>query len=90
MTTATDLSIASDVLSSAIARLEIVSAEGDSYDLLVTFTSSSKVYRYAFDDDASVIKWHDLLSDDEAKAATSWGQMFNRALKHGDIEQIDI
>ena len=90
MFTTTDLSISADVTSSAISHLEIISAEGDCYDLLVTFTSSGKVYRYAFEDDASVIKWNDLLSDDVAKAATSWGSMLHRALKHGDIEKIDI
>ena len=90
MFTTTDLSIASDVTSSAIARLEIISAGSDCYDLLVTFTSSGKVYRYIFEDDATVIKWYDLLSDDVAKAATSWGSMLHRALKHGDIEKIDI
>ena len=92
MTTATDLSIASAVKSSAIAHLEIVRVEGDSWawDLLVTFTSSDKVYRYAGEDEGECLRWFALLSNDEDKAATSWGQLFNRALKHGDIEQIDI
>jgi len=28
----------------------------------------------------------DLLSDSEAREATSWGRELNRALKHGDLE----
>ena len=92
MTTYTDLSIASDVKSSAITHLAIVAVEGDTWawDLLVTFNSSGKVYRYAWEDEGECIRWFDLLSNDEDKAATSWGYEFNRALKHGDIEQIDI
>ena len=90
MTTATDFTISASVQSSAISHLEIIRAEGDCYDLLVTFNSSGKVYRYAWEDEGECIRWFDLLSNDEDKAATSWGYEFNRALKHGDIEQIDI
>jgi hypothetical protein len=90
MATATDFTISAAVTSSAISHLSIVRAEGDCYDLLVTFTSSDKVYRYAWEDEGECERWFALLSDDEAKEATSWGQLFNRALKHGDIEQIDI
>jgi hypothetical protein len=92
MLTTTDLSIAAKVDSSAISHLEIVAAEGDSWawDLLVTFTSGDKVYRYAWEDEAECIRWFELLSDEEAKAATSWGRLFHHALKHGDIEQIDM
>jgi hypothetical protein len=57
---------------------------------LVTFNSSDKVYRYAWEDEGECERWFALLSNDEDKAATSWGQLFNRALKHGDIEQIDM
>ena len=90
MATATDFTISADVQSSAIAHLEIIRAEGDCYDLLVTFTSSGKVYRYAWEDEGECERWFNLLSDDEAKAATSWGREFHRALKHGDIEQIEV
>jgi hypothetical protein len=90
MTTATDFTISASVQSSAISHLEIIRAEGDCYDLLVTFNSSGKVYRYAWEDEGECLRWFELLSNDEDKAATSWGQLFNRALKHGDIEQIDI
>jgi hypothetical protein len=91
MTTATDLSIASAVKSSAISHLAIVAGDlNGTYDLLVTFTSSGKVYRYAWEDEGECLRWFELLSNDEDKAATSWGYEFNRALKHGDIEQIDI
>ena len=90
MATATDFTISADVQSSAIAHLSIVRAEGDCYDLLVTFTSSDKVYRYAWEDEGECERWFALLSNDEDKAATSWGQLFNRALKHGDIEQIEV
>jgi len=90
MTTATDFTISASVQSSAISHLEIIRAEGDCYDLLVTFNSSGKVYRYAWEDEGECLRWFELLSNDEDKSATSWGQLFNRALKHGDIEQIDI
>ena len=92
MATATDFTISAKVQSSAIAHLSIVRADEDSWawDLLVTFTSSDKVYRYAWEDEGECERWFALLSNDEDKAATSWGQLFNRALKHGDIEQIDI
>ena len=90
MTTATDFTISASVQSSAISHLEIIRAEGDCYDLLVTFNSSGKVYRYAWEDEGECLRWFELLSNDEDKAATSWGQLFNRALKHGDIEQIAI
>ena len=89
MSTATSFAIASDVESSAISHIEIV-ADGNCYDLLVTFTSSGKVYRYAWEDEGECERWFNLLSDDEAKASTSWGREFHRALKHGDIEQIDV
>jgi len=90
MPTITDLSIAADVTSSAIAHLEIISNGNGTYDLLVTFNSGDKVYRYAWEDEGECQRWFHLLSDDEDKAATSWGRLFHRALKHGDIEQIDI
>ena len=90
MPTITDLSIAADVTSAAIAHLEIISNGDGSWDLLVTFNSGDKVYRYAWEDEGECQRWHDLLSDDEDKAATSWGRLFHRALKHGDIEQIEV
>ena len=90
MLTTTDLSIAADVQSSAIARLEIISADDNLWDLLVTFNSGSKVYRYAWEDEAECQRWFDLLSNEESKAATSWGREFHRALKHGDIEEINM
>ena len=92
MATATDFTISTKVQSSAIAHLSIVRADGDSWawDLLVTFNSSDKVYRYAWEDEGECERWFVLLSNDEDKAATSWGQLFNRALKHGDIEQIEV
>ena len=90
MLTTTDLSIAADVQSSAIARLEIISADDNCWDLLVTFKSNGKVYRYAWEDEAECQRWFELLSDEESKAATSWGQLFNKCLKHGDIEVINM
>ena len=90
MLTATNLSISAAVTSSAISHLEIVAVDDNCYDLLVTFNSGDKVYRYAWEDEGECERWFNLLSDDEAKAATSWGREFNRALKHGDIEQIEV
>ena len=82
------------VNSSAIARLGIVIDNDDIPHLLVIFNSNTnKVYRYIFEDDLSsgaARRWHDLLNDDEAKSATSWGSMLHRALKHGDIEPIEV
>jgi hypothetical protein len=79
------------VSSSAIARLGIVIDNDDLPHLLVIFNSNEdKVYRYIFEDDGAARLWHELLRDDEAKAETSWGQLFNRALKHGDIEPIEV
>mgnify|MGYP000850216601 CR=1 FL=1 len=80
--------------SSAIARLGIVIDNDNIPHLLVIFNSNTnKVYRYIFEDDMSsgaARRWHDLLNDDEDKAATSWGRLFHRALKHGDIEPIEV
>jgi hypothetical protein len=80
--------------SSAIARLGIVIDNDNIPHLLVIFNSNTnKVYRYIFEDDLSsgaARRWHDLLNDDEAKSATSWGSMLHRALKHGDIEPIEV
>lgn len=79
------------VNSSAIARLAIVLDNDNIPHLLVMFNSNpDKVYRYIFEDEGAAHRWHELLNDDEAKAATSWGYEFNRALKHGDIETIDV
>ena len=80
--------------SSAIARLGIVIDNENNPHLLVIFNSNpDKVYRYIFEDDMSsgaARRWHDLLNDDEAKSATSWGSELHRALKHGDIEPIEV
>ena len=80
--------------SSAIARLGIVIDNDNIPHLLVIFNSNtSKVYRYIFEDDLSsgaARRWHDLLYDDEAKSTTSWGSMLHRALKHGDLEKIEV
>ena len=103
MTTATAYSIPTaeaaqlltvSVNSTAIARLGIVIDNDDMPHLLVIFNSNTnKVYRYIFEDDLSsgaARRWHDLLNDDEAKSATSWGSMLHRALKHGDLEKIEV
>ena len=76
------------VNSSAIARVGIVIDNDDIPHLLVIFNSSENVYRYIFEDQGAARLWHELMNDDEAKSATSWGRLFNRALKHGDIEPI--
>ena len=82
------------VNSSAISRLGIVIDNDDMPHLLVIFKSNeSKVYRYIFEDDLSsgaARRWNELLNDDEAKSATSWGSELHRALKHGDIEPIEV
>jgi hypothetical protein len=78
------------VNSSAISQLSVISGEVEgTYDLLVIFNNNpDKIYQYAFEDDAAATRWIDLLSDNEAREATSWGREFNRALKHGDLEII--
>ena len=79
------------VSSSAIARLGIVIDNDDIPHLLVVFNSNpDKVYRYIFEDQGAARYWHELLNDDEAKSATSWGRMLHRALKHGDLEPIEV
>ena len=89
---ARNLTVAVD--SSAIARLGIVIDNDDFPHLLVIFNGNpDKVYRYIFEDDLSsgaARRWFELLNDDDAKSATSWGKLFNRALKHGDIEPIEV
>ncbi len=84
--------ITAEVNSSAINRIAIVPAQDgtDAYDLLLTFNSGDKEYRYIFEDDATAEKWFYLLNNEEDKEATSWGREFHRALKHGDIEQIEV
>jgi hypothetical protein len=82
------------VNSSAISRLGIIIDNDDIPHLLVIFNSNTnKVYRYIFEDDLSsgaARRWHELLTDDEARAETSWGSMLHRALKHGDLETIEV
>ena len=79
------------VSSSAIARLGIVIDNDDIPHLLVVFKSNeNKVYRYIFEDQGAARYWHELMNDDEAKSATSWGRMLHRALKHGDLEPIEV
>ena len=79
------------VSSSAIARLGIVIDNDDIPHLLVVFkTNPDKVYRYIFEDQGAARYWHELMNDDEAKSATSWGRMLHRALKHGDLEPIEV
>ena len=79
------------VSSSAIARLGIVIDNDDIPHLLVVFNSNpDKVYRYIFEDQGAARYWHELMNDDEAKSATSWGRMLHRALKHGDLEPIEV
>ncbi len=76
-----------NVVSSAISKIAVVSNDTGTYDLLVIFHSNvDKVYRYIFEDDGAAIRFINLLEDDVARAETSWGYEFNRALKHGDIE----
>ena len=80
------------VTSSAIARLAITAGDlPGTYHLLVFFNSNPSMgYRYAFEDDGAARRWIDLLEDPEARAITSWGREFHRALKHGDIETIEV
>ena len=82
------------VNSSAISRLGIVIDNDNMPHLLVIFKSNTnKVYRYIFEDALSsgaARRWNELLNDDDARNETSWGSMLHRALKHGDLETIDI
>ena len=86
--TATALAAAA-VNSSAISHLAIVPGDlQGTFDLLVTYTSGSTEYRFAFEDDGAVARWIDLLQDPEAREATSWGRLLHRALQHGDLERV--
>ena len=73
--------------SSAVSMLELVpSAEGnDSYDVLVSYQTSDKVYRYEVEDDATAELWFSIMNDSEVCSLTSWGTLVNRARAHGDI-----
>jgi hypothetical protein len=76
--------------SSAISMMELVpSAEGnDSYDVLVSYHSSDKVYRYEVEDDATAELWFSIMNDSEVCSLTSWGSLVNRARAHGDIVEV--
>jgi hypothetical protein len=82
------------VNSSAINRLGIVIDNDNMPHLLVIFNSNqNKVYRYIFEDDLSsgaAFRWNELLNNDDARAETSWGSELHRALKHGDLETIEV
>ena len=79
------------VNSSAISQLSVISSEIGGYELLVIFNSNpDKVYCYSFEDDNVAARWIDLLSDEESRNATSWGRELHRALKHGDLETVDV
>lgn len=90
--TATDLLLI-PVNSSAIAKLAVTGDSAAAYLLVVFNSNTDKVYRYAFEDGISsgaARRWWDLLQDDEARDLTSWGSMLHRALKHGDLEAIEV
>jgi len=78
--------------SSAIKMLELVPAQDGTlaYDALIQWRSSSKVYRFAVEDDATAYKWFDLLSDPETRSSVSWGALIAHARRHGDIEAVEV
>jgi hypothetical protein len=78
--------------SSAIGMLALVpSAEGnDSYDVLIQYQSSDKVYRYEVEDDATAELWHGIMSDAEVSSVTSWGTLVNLARTAGDIVEVTV
>jgi hypothetical protein len=79
------------VNSSAISQLSVISSDIGGYELLVIFNSNpDKVYCYSFEDDNVAARWIDLLSGEESRNATSWGRELHRALKHGDLETVDV
>jgi hypothetical protein len=92
ITTDTTSALGQRVSSSAIDRIAVTQADlPGTYNAIVWFHSNpAKGYRYAFEDDGAARRWVDLLQDDEARLSTSWGREFNRALKHGDIEPIEV
>ena len=76
--------------SSAISMLELIpSVEGnDSYDVLVSYHTSDKVYLYEVEDDATAQLWFSIMNDPEVCSLTSWGTLVNRARAHGDIVEV--
>jgi hypothetical protein len=82
------------VYSSAIDRIAVTQADlPGTYNAIVWFHSNpTKGYRYAFEDDATAYRWIELLANDQDPDAVpfSWGRELNRALKHGDIEPIEV
>jgi hypothetical protein len=77
--------------SSAVSMIELVpSADGnDSYDVLIAYHSSDKVYLYEVEDDSTAELWYGIMIDPEACSVTSWGNLVNRARAHGDIVYVD-
>lgn len=73
--------------SSAVSMMEIVpSADGnDSYDVMISYRTSDKVYRYEVEDDATAELWYGIMNDSEVCSLTSWGSLVNLARAHGDI-----
>jgi len=73
--------------SDAIRMIELIPAlEGtDAYDVLITYHSSDKVYRYEVDNDATAERWYHLLNDPTVCSVVSWGREVNHARAHGDI-----
>jgi hypothetical protein len=90
ITTDTTSALGQRVYSSAIDRIAVTQADlPGTYNAIVWFHSNpTKGYRYAFEDDATAYRWIELLADDEV--SFSWGRELNRALKHGDIEPIEV
>lgn len=86
-TTAHPFTIDQAVTSSAVERIQLVpAADGTmAYDAIITF-QGGRQYVYGVEDDATAEQWFNLLSDATDRAATSWGTVVNRAIRHGDIE----
>ena len=85
--TAHPFTIDQAVTSSAIERIALIpAADGTpAYDAQITF-QGGRQYVYSVEDDATAEQWFNLLSDAADRAATSWGTVVNRAIRHGDIE----
>jgi len=76
--------------SSAVRMLELVpSFEGnESYDVLISYHSSDKLYRYEVEDDSTAELWFSIMNNPEVCSLTSWGTLVNRARAHGDIVEV--
>lgn len=76
------------VKSSAIRALAVADSNNGPVLMVAFHSNPETVYEYTFEDTSSSDYWNGLLTDDSIRDEVSWGSLFHKALKHGDIETI--